>query len=115
VAGYKVNNILFDIDKSDLSPAAKEELDAVGKFLVANASASATLFGYTDDTGKAEYNMELSRRRAEAAADYLNQNFNLGPDRVVTLWYGAENPVASNDTEEGRAQNRRVEISIGGV
>jgi outer membrane protein OmpA-like peptidoglycan-associated protein len=115
VAGYKVNNILFDIDKSDLSPAAKEELDAVGKFLVANASASATLFGYTDDTGKAEYNMELSRRRAEAAADYLNQNFNLGPDRVVTLWYGAENPVDSNDTEEGRAQNRRVEISIGGV
>ena len=115
VAGYKVNNILFDIDKSDLSPTAKEELDAVGKFLVANASASATLFGYTDDTGKAEYNMELSRRRAEAAADYLNSSYNLGPDRVVTLWYGAENPVASNDTTEGRAKNRRVEVSIGGL
>ncbi|MGD1986932.1 MAG: OmpA family protein, partial [Desulfobacterales bacterium] len=115
VAGYKVNNILFDVDKYDLSASAKEELDAVGKFLVANANASATLFGYTDDTGKAEYNVELSRRRAEAAADYLNNTYNVGPDRVVSLWYGAENPVASNDTTEGRAKNRRVEISIGGL
>ena len=115
VAGYKVNNILFELDKYELSAAAQEELTAVGKFLVANPSAYAVLFGYTDDTGRVEYNWQLSRLRAEAAADYLNKNFNLGTDRVVTLWYAAENPVASNDTAEGRAQNRRVEISIGGV
>jgi outer membrane protein OmpA-like peptidoglycan-associated protein len=48
-------------------------------------------------------------------ADYLSKNFNLGSDRVVSLWYGAENPIASNDTDEGRAKNRRVEISIGGL
>jgi len=71
VAGYKINNILFEIDKSDLSSAAQEELDGVGKFLKEKPEAFAALFGYTDDTGKAEYNMELSRRRAEAVADYL--------------------------------------------
>ena len=115
IAGYKADNIQFDTDKSDLSASAQDELTGVGKFLVANPSAFAVLFGYTDDTGKAEYNMELSRRRAEAAADYLNTNFNMGSDRVVSLWYGAENPIASNDTEAGRAQNRRVEVSVGGL
>jgi outer membrane protein OmpA-like peptidoglycan-associated protein len=65
--------------------------------------------------GKAEYNMELSRRRAEAVGDYLQKNYELGSDRVVNNWYGAQNPIASNDTEEGRAQNRRVEVSIGGM
>jgi OOP family OmpA-OmpF porin len=115
VAGYKVNNIFFDLDEYDLHPAAKEELAEVGKFMSANPKAFAVLFGYTDDTGRAEYNMQLSRNRAESVADYLFYNFNLGPDRVVTMWYGASNPIASNDTEEGRAKNRRVEVSIGGL
>ena len=73
------------------------------------------MFGYTDDTGKAEYNVELSRRRAEAVADYLQKNYELGTDRVVANLYGAENPIAGNDTAEGRAQNRRVEIAVGGL
>ena len=115
VSGYKVDNLHFEFDKYDLSSAAQEELTGVGKFLVANPSAYAVLFGYTDDTGKPEYNVELSRARAEAAADYLSKNFNMGSDRVVSLWYGADNPIASNDSEEGRAKNRRVEISIGGM
>jgi OOP family OmpA-OmpF porin len=115
VAGYKVDNILFEFDKFDLSAAGQEELNEVGKFLAAKPSAYTVLFGYTDDTGKPEYNMELSRRRAEAVADYLYDNFNLGPDRVISMWYGAENPVAGNDTEEGRAKNRRVEVAIGGL
>jgi outer membrane protein OmpA-like peptidoglycan-associated protein len=115
VAGYKVNNILFELDKSDLSAAAQEELNGVGKFLMDNPAASAALFGYTDDTGRLEYNWELSRRRAEAVADYLYNNINLGSDRVVPFWYGADNPIAGNDTDAGRAKNRRVEISIGGL
>ena len=115
VAGYKINNILFELDKSDLSAAAQEELNGVGKFLMDNPAASAALFGYTDDTGRLEYNWELSRRRAEAVADYLYNNFNLGSDRVVPFWYGADNPIAGNDTDAGRAKNRRVEISIGGL
>jgi OOP family OmpA-OmpF porin len=115
VAGYKAGNILFETDKYDLSSAAQEELDGVGKFLIGQPQAFVALFGFTDDTGKPEYNMELSRRRAEAAADYLQKNYNLGSDRVVANWYGAANPVASNDTTDGRAQNRRVELSIGGM
>jgi OOP family OmpA-OmpF porin len=115
VSGYKVNNILFEIDKSELSSSAQEELDGVGKFLKEKPEAFVALFGYTDDTGKAEYNVELSRRRAEAVADYLQKNYELGTDRVVANWYGAQNPIASNDTAEGRAQNRRVEVSIGGM
>jgi len=110
VAGYKVNNILFEFDKSDLSMTAQADLD--GK---EHPDAFVALFGYTDDTGKAEYNVELSRRRAEAAADYLQKNYELGSDRVVANWYGAQNPIAGNDTDEGRAQNRRVEVSIGGM
>jgi OOP family OmpA-OmpF porin len=115
VSGYKVNNILFEIDNYELSSAAQEELDGVGKFVKGQPEAFVALFGYTDDTGKAEYNIELSRRRAEAAAGYLQKNYELSSDRVVALWYGAENPIASNDTTEGRAQNRRVEIAIGGM
>ena len=115
VAGYKINNIHFEFDKSDLSMAAQEELDGVGKFLTAQPQAFVALFGYTDDTGKPEYNMELSRRRAEAAANYLQKNYNLGSDRVVANWYGEKNAVASNDTTEGQAKNRRVELSIGGM
>jgi OOP family OmpA-OmpF porin len=115
VAGYKVDNILFDLDKFDPTAAGQEVLTKVGKFITANPSAFAVLFGYTDETGKPEYNMELSRRRADSVANYLYNNFELGPDRVIPLWYGAANPVASNDTDEGRAKNRRVEISIGGL
>jgi outer membrane protein OmpA-like peptidoglycan-associated protein len=115
VAGFKVENILFDIDNYELSSAAQEELDEVGKFLKGKPEAFVAVFGYTDDTGKAEYNVELSRKRAEAAANYLQKNYQLTSDRVVALWYGAENPIAGNDTAEGRAQNRRVEISIGGM
>ncbi len=115
VAGFKVDNILFDLNKSELTAAGQETLTKVGKFMMDNPSAYSVLFGYTDDTGKPEYNMELSRRRSEAGADYLHKNFNLGTDRVIPMWYGADNPVASNDTKEGRAKNRRIEVSIGGL
>lgn len=115
VAGYKVDNILFDLNKTDPTAVGQEALTKVGKFMVDNPSAYTVLFGYTDDTGKPEYNMELSRRRAEAVADYLSKNFKLGPDRVIPIWYGAANPIASNDSEAGRVKNRRVEISIGGL
>ena len=115
VAGYTVKSILFDVDQYDLTPAGKEELAGVGKFMSEHSNAYAVLFGFTDDTGRPEYNMQLSRNRAESVANYLYYNFNLGPDRVIPIWYGAANPIASNDTDEGRAKNRRVEVSIGGL
>ena len=99
-----VNNIYFDNDKFDLKPQEKDELNQLGKFLQDNPKALVALQGFTDNRGSAEYNMELSRQRAEAVADYLMKNFKLDPGRVVTMWYGEANPVASNDTAEGRAR-----------
>ena len=115
VAGYKVKNINFQFNQFDVPASGQDELNGVGKFLVDKPNAYAVLFGFTDDTGKPEYNMELSPRRAEVVADYLYNKFKLGPDRVISIWYGEANPMASNDTAEGRAKNRRVEVSIGGL
>ena len=73
-----------------------------------NPKAFVALQGFCDNRGAPEYNMELSRRRAETVADYLTKNSKLDSGRVVAKWYGETNPVASNDTAEGRAKNRRV-------
>ena len=110
-----VNNIYFDNDKFDLKPQEKDELNQLGKFLQDNPVAWVALQGFTDNRGSAEYNMGLSRQRVEAVADYLMKNFKLDGGHVVTMWYGEGNPVASNDTAEGRAKNRRVEVSVAGL
>jgi len=115
IAGIKVNNIHFEYDKFDLKPQEKEELNQLGKFLQANPKAFVALQGFCDSRGTEEYNMDLSRRRAEAVADYLIKNFKLDSGRVAAVWYGAANPVASNDTEEGRSKNRRVEVAVSGL
>jgi OOP family OmpA-OmpF porin len=87
----------------------------LGKFLQANPKAFAALQGFCDSRGTPEYNMVLSRQRAEAVADYLIKNFKLDSGRVAAVWYGEANPVASNDTAEGRAKNRRVEVAVSGL
>ncbi len=110
-----VNNIYFDSDKFELKPKEKEELNQLGKFLQDNSQAFVSLQGFCDSSGSGESNLELSRRRTEAVADYLMKNFKLNPGRVVDMWYGEANPMASNGTEEGRAKNRRVEVAVGGL
>jgi OOP family OmpA-OmpF porin len=114
ITGIKLENILFDFNRSDLTAQARAELDALGKFLQQKPNATAYMMGYTDAIGSQEYNLGLSQRRAESAAAYLMNTYNIGSTRIVTNWYGKLNPVADNDTEEGRALNRRVEITVGG-
>ena len=112
VVGFSLRDIQFDFDKADVRPEYMDEMEALAKFLEEHPNATGLVQGFTDSTGPEEYNLSLSLRRVESVRDYLAQNFNLDPGRLVLQWYGPANPVASNDTREGRAQNRRVEVDI---
>ena len=115
IAGLKAQDGNFAFNKSDIRPEFQSELDEVGKFLQNNSNAYVMLVGYTDSIGSEEYNLDLSHRRANSAANYLTANHNIDRNRIVVNYYGEANPIASNDTDEGRAQNRRVEVAVGGL
>ncbi len=115
VVGFSLRDIQFDFDKFDIRPEYQDEMEALAKFLVEHPDATGLIQGFTDITGPEEYNLLLSQRRVESVRDYLAQNFNLDPGRLVLQWYGPANPIASNDTREGRAKNRRVEVDITGL
>lgn len=104
---------LFDVSKADLKPAGKSELDAmVSKIKDSNTQIEQiTITGHTDSSGASDFNRKLSERRAEAVKAYLVSK-GLSGDRIVTKGAGDAQPVASNKTAEGRAQNRRVDIDI---
>ena len=114
VVGLKPNNILFDYKSSNLKPEFNRELHNLGKFLQDNPKSEVLLVGYTDSIGSQEYNLGLSRRRAESVADYLLKSYNLDISQISILWYGKAAPHSSNDSEEGRHQNRRVESLVSG-
>ena len=115
VVGMNVDNILYGFDKTDPLPNFKDELNALGDFLTKHPNAFTVLSGYADNFGPDEYNMWLSRQRAESVASFLMKNYNISSERIVRNWYGAANPVASNDTQAGRAKNRRVNVAVGGM
>ncbi len=102
-------DIQFDVNKADIKPEYHERLKEVADFMVKYPETKAVIEGHTDSTGAAAYNQKLSQRRAESVRDYLIKNFNISPDRLTAKGYGEEKPVASNDTKEGRSQNRRIE------
>ena len=115
ITGAKVGNIHFDFDKADIRPEHASELDKLGKFLQETPNAKVALAGFADSTGDEEYNLYLSKLRAESVASYLMQNFNIPSERIATFWYGKTNPIADNSTPQGRAKNRRVEVAVGGM
>jgi len=115
VAGVKMRNILFPFDSTEISSEDAKDLDKLGDFLQKNPESFVVLAGYSDISGPEEYNITLSRRRAESVAKYLVEKWNFASERIVMFWYGQANPVGSNDTQEGRAQNRRVELAVGGL
>jgi outer membrane protein OmpA-like peptidoglycan-associated protein len=87
----------------------------LGDFLQETPQAYAILAGFTDNMGDEEYNMGLSRRRAESVAGYLYEKFDISVGQIVLHWYGEAAPVDRNDTDEGRSQNRRVACIIAGL
>ncbi len=105
------SGILFDIDKAALRAEAKENLSKLAKILKKYPDTNILIEGHTDATGSEEHNLELSRARAQAVANYLA---GLGVDatRFTIMGYGESQPIASNETPEGRQANRRVEIAI---
>ena len=115
IAGVKVDNILFDFDKADISPKASRELTQLAGFMEEHPKAYIVLAGYTDSTGSEKYNTKLSYRRVGIVTEYIGNKFNISPNRILTLWFGAINPVADNSTAKGRRLNRRVEIAVGGM
>lgn len=112
-AGAAGDSILFDFDSAVLRPEYHAELDKVGEYVNGNPQSYVVLAGFTDSVGSDEYNLGLSRRRAESAAAYLISNANVDESRIVTDWFGSTNPVSDNGTSEGRSMNRRVEIGVG--
>jgi OOP family OmpA-OmpF porin len=115
IVGLKVDSVLFGFDQAMVRSDYQDEIDALGSFLQKNPSAYVLLEGYTDSVGAEEYNLGLSLRRAESVANYLTTNYGVANDRIVVNYYGSANPAVSNATAEGRAQNRRVEIAVGGL
>src|SRR4030095_7121248 len=107
----KLNNIYFDFDKFDLKSESYTELERVYKFLVDNSSVKVEISAYTDAQGSDEYNIQLSQKRAESVVNYLVSK-GIESQRLIAKGYGESQPVASSDTEEGRAANRRVEMKI---
>jgi OOP family OmpA-OmpF porin len=102
---------LFDSGKSDLKPAGKAKLDELTSKLKSMKVEAISLTGHTDSKGSATLNEKLSMRRAEAVKTYLVAK-GVEANRIHTSGKGATKPIASNKTEAGRAQNRRVEIEI---
>jgi outer membrane protein OmpA-like peptidoglycan-associated protein len=106
-----LRNVFYETDSYELKKASTSELNKVVRFLQANPEIKIEISGHTDDTGDLDYNQKLSENRAKTVADYLISE-SIKAERIVSKGYGENLPVASNNTEEGRAQNRRTELKI---
>ena len=103
--------ILFDSGKATLKPEANVTIAKLAGILLLMPELNLRIEGHTDSTGSADFNLQLSRQRAEAVRDFIAKQ-GVAPDRMVAQGYGPTRPVADNGTAEGRARNRRVEIVV---
>ena len=106
-----LNNIFFDFDRATLKPESFPELDRITKFMTENTKVKIGISGHADNTGDPNYNMGLSKRRAEAVGKYLTNN-KVASDRIKIEYFGEDKPLEPNTTKEGRRKNRRVEFVI---
>jgi outer membrane protein OmpA-like peptidoglycan-associated protein len=103
--------VLFAYDRSDLNTNAKNSLDKLRTTLLKYPETNITVIGHTDSKGTKQYNQTLSESRANSVASYTSQN-GIDKDRMTAIGKGETDPIATNDTEEGSASNRRVEFVI---
>ena len=104
-------NITFKTDSADINSSFYPVLNSVAKVLNKYSNSTVMVSGHTDSTGSADYNLNLSKNRAQSVASYL-QGQGVKASRFEVLGMGSSNPIASNSTADGRAQNRRTEIKI---
>jgi outer membrane protein OmpA-like peptidoglycan-associated protein len=102
--------IRFDTDRAEPRPDSRPTIEEIARYLRANPAVSVVVAGHTDSQGGFDHNVELSRRRAAAVVAALTRDFGIAPARLIAFGAGMASPIAANDNDQGRAQNRRVEI-----
>jgi len=105
-----VYGIYFDFDKADIKPESEPAIKEIAKLLQENKTLKLYVVGHTDNVGSLDYNLKLSKARADAVIRELTTKYKISPDRLKAFGVGSLAPVATNKTEEGRAKNRRVEL-----
>ncbi|MCR9263011.1 MAG: OmpA family protein [Flavobacteriaceae bacterium] len=105
------NGVYFDTNKSDIKGASATTLDKLAGIFKEYPKSNILVEGHTDSAGSDAYNMTLSQQRAQSVTNYLMSK-GISSGRFTTKWYGETQPIESNETAEGRAQNRRVELAI---
>jgi outer membrane protein OmpA-like peptidoglycan-associated protein len=105
-----VYGIYFDFDKADIKPESEPAIKEIAKLLQENKGLKIYVVGHTDNVGTIDYNMKLSKARADAVMNELVTKYNISSERLKAYGVGSLAPVASNKTDDGRAKNRRVEL-----
>ena len=105
-----IYGILFDTGKADVKPESKPSLEQIAAFLKAEPTVKLHVVGHTDSVGSFDSNLALSKRRADAVAAVLAKDYGIAANRLVGNGVASLAPVASNNSDEGKAKNRRVEL-----
>jgi len=108
---YTLDNVYFDTGKSTLRQESFKELNELAEFMKLKSSLVIEIAGHTDNVGKPDSNLKLSQDRANSVRDYLIRK-GIKPDRVTAKGYGDTQPVANNNTDDGKQKNRRTEVRV---
>jgi outer membrane protein OmpA-like peptidoglycan-associated protein len=106
-----LRNIFYDFDRASLQDESLTELSMLAKLIALNPTLKIEISSHTDNKGADEYNLRLSQERAQSVVDYLVSK-GIDPKRLVAKGYGESLPIAGNESDEGRQQNRRTEFKI---
>jgi outer membrane protein OmpA-like peptidoglycan-associated protein len=107
----EIHGIYFDFASDHLKPESKPVLDQIAQIMQKYPDWKLSVSGHTDNVGGDSYNLDLSKRRAAAVKQELVARYHIVPDRLTTNGYGASSPIDTNNTLQGRARNRRVELT----
>jgi outer membrane protein OmpA-like peptidoglycan-associated protein len=110
--GITFDSLYFDANKTNISPTAAKALDRNGMLLKDNPNIKVEIGGHSDNAGSEQANQIASEKRAMSAKKYIQDKYSIPADRMTTKGYGSSKPIADNNTKEGRAKNRRVEIKV---